>query len=107
MLAKVVFLISFVGLKINILYSLALLSKSMIFLSLPPRPSLSPPPSPNTGQRPAAIVSPLAGTTRDVLESALDIHGYPIVIRCVHLLMILLKMQFLIVSLNCAVIPLD
>ena len=33
------------------------------------------------GQRPAAIVSPLAGTTRDVLESALDIHGYPIVVR--------------------------
>ena len=33
------------------------------------------------GQRPTAIVSPSAGTTRDVLESALDIHGYPIVIR--------------------------
>lgn len=33
------------------------------------------------GQRPAAIVSPQAGTTRDVLESALDIFGYPIVIR--------------------------
>ena len=103
MLAKAAFLISYVGLKINVLYSLALLSKLMIFLSLPPRPSLSP----NTGQRPAAIVSPLAGTTRDVLESALDIHGYPIVIRCVHLLVILLKMQFAIVSINCAVIPLD
>ena len=35
------------------------------------------------GQRPAAIVSPQAGTTRDVLESALDICGYPVVIRCV------------------------
>ena len=34
-----------------------------------------------TGQRPAAIVSSYAGTTRDVLESALDIFGYPIVLR--------------------------
>ena len=33
------------------------------------------------GQRPAAIVSAFAGTTRDVLESALDIFGYPIVLR--------------------------
>ena len=33
------------------------------------------------GQRPAAIVSPQAGTTRDVLESTLDIFGYPVVIR--------------------------
>ncbi len=33
------------------------------------------------GQRPAAIVSPYAGTTRDVLESALDVCGYPIVLR--------------------------
>ena len=34
------------------------------------------------GQRPAAIVSPHAGTTRDVLESALDICGYPVILRC-------------------------
>ena len=33
-----------------------------------------------TGQRPAAIVSPYAGTTRDVVESALDIGGYPVVL---------------------------
>jgi tRNA modification GTPase len=33
------------------------------------------------GQRPTAIVSPQAGTTRDVLESALNISGYPVVIR--------------------------
>ena len=33
-----------------------------------------------TGQRPAAIVSPHAGTTRDVVESALDISGYPVVL---------------------------
>ena len=32
------------------------------------------------GQRPAAIVSPYAGTTRDVVESALDIGGYPVVV---------------------------
>lgn len=32
------------------------------------------------GQRPAAIVSPIEGTTRDLLEVALDIGGYPIVI---------------------------
>lgn len=32
------------------------------------------------GQRPAAIVSPHAGTTRDVVESALDIGGYPVVV---------------------------
>uniref|UniRef100_A0A1X7V7Q2 TrmE-type G domain-containing protein n=1 Tax=Amphimedon queenslandica TaxID=400682 RepID=A0A1X7V7Q2_AMPQE len=31
-------------------------------------------------QRPAAIVSPYAGTTRDVIESSLDISGYPVVI---------------------------
>ncbi|NXY23887.1 GTPB3 GTPase, partial [Atrichornis clamosus] len=31
-------------------------------------------------QRPAAIVSPAAGTTRDVLEVALDIGGYPLVL---------------------------
>ncbi|CAI8007244.1 tRNA modification GTPase GTPBP3, mitochondrial [Geodia barretti] len=34
----------------------------------------------NSGQRPAAIVSPHAGTTRDVVESALDIAGYPVVL---------------------------
>ncbi|NXV08212.1 GTPB3 GTPase, partial [Cettia cetti] len=31
-------------------------------------------------RRPAAIVSPVAGTTRDVLEVALDIGGYPLVL---------------------------
>ncbi|NWY18481.1 GTPB3 GTPase, partial [Aphelocoma coerulescens] len=31
-------------------------------------------------RRPAAIVSPTAGTTRDVLEVALDIGGYPLVL---------------------------
>ncbi|CAM5177090.1 unnamed protein product [Eretmochelys imbricata] len=31
-------------------------------------------------QRPAAIVSPIAGTTRDVVESALNIGGYPVVL---------------------------
>lgn len=30
--------------------------------------------------RPAAIVSPIPGTTRDVIESAVNIDGYPIVI---------------------------
>ena len=44
-----------------------------------------------SGQRPAAIVSPLAGTTRDVLESALDIHGYPIVVRYTFLAIFSLK----------------
>ncbi len=58
------------------------------------------------GQRPAAIVSPLAGTTRDVLESALDIHGYPIVVRCCTFGDIL-EIRFLIMSLNCAVILQD
>ena len=33
------------------------------------------------GQRPAAIVSPQPGTTRDVVESTLDIGGYPMVLR--------------------------
>ncbi|XP_054756636.2 tRNA modification GTPase GTPBP3, mitochondrial-like isoform X1 [Lytechinus pictus] len=31
-------------------------------------------------QRPAAIVSPIAGTTRDVVESALNIGGYPVLL---------------------------
>ncbi|XP_029904956.1 5-taurinomethyluridine-[tRNA] synthase subunit GTPB3, mitochondrial isoform X2 [Myripristis murdjan] len=31
-------------------------------------------------QRPAAIVSPIAGTTRDVVETALDIGGFPAVL---------------------------
>lgn len=29
-----------------------------------------------TGQRPAAIVSPTAGTTRDIVETPLDIGGF-------------------------------
>ena len=33
-----------------------------------------------TGQRPAAIVSPIAGTTRDVIESTLNIAGYPVIL---------------------------
>lgn len=32
------------------------------------------------GRREAAIVSPFAGTTRDVLEISLDIGGYPVVL---------------------------
>ena len=32
------------------------------------------------GQRPAAIVSPIAGTTRDVVESTLNIGGYPVIL---------------------------
>ncbi|KAG7279394.1 hypothetical protein CRUP_024213 [Coryphaenoides rupestris] len=32
------------------------------------------------GQRPAAIVSPVAGTTRDVVETALDIGGFPVLL---------------------------
>jgi tRNA modification GTPase len=32
-------------------------------------------------QKPKAIVSPQAGTTRDVVESTLDIGGYPVVLR--------------------------
>ncbi|KAM6962691.1 5-taurinomethyluridine-[tRNA] synthase subunit GTPB3, mitochondrial [Aplochiton taeniatus] len=31
-------------------------------------------------QRPAAIVSPIAGTTRDVVETSLDIGGFPVVL---------------------------
>ncbi|XP_061153556.1 tRNA modification GTPase GTPBP3, mitochondrial isoform X1 [Syngnathus typhle] len=31
-------------------------------------------------QRPAAIVSPIAGTTRDVVETALDVGGFPLVL---------------------------
>ncbi len=31
-------------------------------------------------QKPTAIVSPIAGTTRDVIESTIDIGGYPVVI---------------------------
>ena len=31
-------------------------------------------------QKPTAIVSPIAGTTRDIIESTIDLNGYPIVI---------------------------
>lgn len=34
----------------------------------------------STGQRPAAIVSPIAGTTRDVVETPLDIGGFPVLL---------------------------
>ena len=33
-----------------------------------------------SGRREAAIVSPFAGTTRDVLEISLDIGGYPVIL---------------------------
>ena len=32
------------------------------------------------GQRSAAIVTPIAGTTRDVIETALNIGGFPVVL---------------------------
>ena len=32
------------------------------------------------GQRPAAIVSPIPGTTRDVVETALNVGGYPVLL---------------------------
>jgi tRNA modification GTPase len=31
-------------------------------------------------QRPAAIVSPIAGTTRDVIETCLDVGGFPVIV---------------------------
>lgn len=31
-------------------------------------------------QKPTAIVSPIAGTTRDIIESTLDIGGYPVIL---------------------------
>ena len=34
----------------------------------------------NKGRRPAAIVSPIPGTTRDIIESPLNIAGYPVVL---------------------------
>lgn len=32
------------------------------------------------GQRPAAIVSPIPGTTRDIVETALNVGGYPVLL---------------------------
>ena len=32
------------------------------------------------GKRPKAIVSPISGTTRDIIESALNIDGFPVVL---------------------------
>jgi len=34
----------------------------------------------SVGQRPAAIVSPIPGTTRDIVETALNFGGYPVLI---------------------------
>lgn len=34
----------------------------------------------SSGQRPAAIVSPQAGTTRDVVETAINLAGYPVLL---------------------------
>jgi len=34
----------------------------------------------NKGKRPAAIVSAIPGTTRDVIETALNIAGYPVLL---------------------------
>ncbi|KAJ2282867.1 hypothetical protein IW139_006730, partial [Coemansia sp. RSA 353] len=34
-----------------------------------------------SAQRQVAIVSPIAGTTRDIVETTLDIGGYPLVVR--------------------------
>ena len=31
-------------------------------------------------QRPAAIVSPIPGTTRDIIETRFDLSGYPVII---------------------------
>lgn len=33
-----------------------------------------------SGQRPAAIVSPIPGTTRDVVETTLNVGGYPVLL---------------------------
>lgn len=33
-----------------------------------------------TAKREAAIVSPLPGTTRDIIELSLDFHGYPVIL---------------------------
>ena len=37
-------------------------------------------PSPSIANRPASIVTPIPGTTRDVLELTLDIGGLPVVV---------------------------
>ena len=31
-------------------------------------------------RKPTSIVSPMAGTTRDIIESTIDLGGYPVVI---------------------------
>ena len=44
--------------------------------------------------RPVAIVSPIEGTTRDIVESTLDINGYPVIIVDTAGLRFLILIQF-------------
>ena len=54
---------------------LNILSKLLFFnVNRPCDPNIS------IAQKPTAIVSPIAGTTRDVIESTLDIGGYPVIL---------------------------
>lgn len=58
------FITLFISLSLSISLSIS------IFLFIPLCP----------GQRPAAIVSPIAGTTRDIVETSLDIGGFPVLL---------------------------